>query len=321
MRTFSRRSLLAALVSVAILPGHSQAQEETLKIVYPFPAGGSGDAVARILADHLHKSLGRNVVVENRTGAGGRIGAQAVKQAAPNGSVLLFGASGQFTVQPQFSPDLGYDPFADFLPVSQVVRSGLALAVSPEVPARSIGELAAWLKANPDRAIFGSPGAGTAAHFAGVELGHLFGVPLRHLPYKGTPAALPDLITGRVPLYFAVSAELGEQHKAGAIRILATSDEQRSPALPDVPTFRESGFDFVAPTWFALFAPAGTPQEATSRFETEIMAAIRVPEIRAKIEALGFQPVGSTADELARSQRQEFARWAEVVKSSGFKPD
>jgi tripartite-type tricarboxylate transporter receptor subunit TctC len=198
MRIFSRCRLLAALVSVAILPGPGRAQEEALKIVYSFPAGGAGDAIARILADHLHKSLGRNVVVENRTGAGGRIGAQAVKQAAANGSMLLFGASGQFTVQPHFSPDLGYDPFADFLPVSQVVRSGLALAVSPEVPARSIGELAAWLKANPDRAIFGSPGAGTSAHFAGVELGRLLGISLHHLPYKGTPAAFagPDDRTG-----------------------------------------------------------------------------------------------------------------------------
>ena len=229
MHTLSRRAVWAGLALAALWPGPASAQEQTLKIVFPYSAGSSADSVARMLADHMQKSLGRPVIVENRTGAGGRVGARAVKEAAPDGATLLFSNAGLVTILPHVYANLGYDPLVDLLPVTQVVKFDLALVVSGKLPVRSVPELVAWLKANPDQATFGSPAVGSAVHFAGIELGRLTKLDLRHVPYKGTPAAVPDLMTGRLPMYIASVAEFIEHHKAGSIRILATMGA-RAPA-------------------------------------------------------------------------------------------
>ena len=185
MHTVSRRAALAGLAFFALWPGPAGAQEQTLKIVFPFAAGSSTDAVARMLADHMQKSLGRAVIVENRPGAGGRIGLRAVKEAAPDGATLLFAPGGLFTILPHVYPNLGYDPLVDLLPITQVVRNDLALAVSGKLPVRSLPELVAWLKANPEQATFGSPGAGGAPHFLGVELGRLAKLGSAPCPLQG----------------------------------------------------------------------------------------------------------------------------------------
>jgi tripartite-type tricarboxylate transporter receptor subunit TctC len=317
----TRRSLLAAIALTCILPDQGDGRDRLLKIVYPFAAGGSSEAVARIIAEELQKSLAQTVIVENRAGAGGRLGARTVQHAVPDGNTLLFGASPQFTLQPHYAPDLGYDPFTDFLPVSQIMTFDPVLVVSADLPVHTIGELASWLKSNPDRAIYGSPGAGSGAHFAGIMLGRAFDMPLRHLPYKGTPAALPDLMTGRVPLYIGSGAELIEHIKVGTIRILATLGAERSSLLPNTPTFQESGIDIAASAWFAVYAPAGTAPARIGELESAIRSAMRDPGIRAKIEALGFHPVGSTAEELMHMQKSEFDRWWPIVRSSGFKQE
>lgn len=319
MRSMTRRSVLAGLAACAARPVFAQSQ--TLKIVFPFPAGGSADAIVRMVAEQLQKALGRSVVVENKTGAGGRIGAQAVKESPADGTTLLFAAAAQFTLQPHVLANLGYDPFADFVPLSRVIKFDQALAVSSQVPARSIKELAAWLKANPDQAAFGSPGAGTGAHFAGLEFARTFGVEMRHVPYRGTPAALPDLMAGRLPIYLASTAELIEHHRTGGIRILATAGSERLPAIPDVPTLKESGVNIEAPGWFAFYAASGTPKAVTDGLQREIAAAASAPAVRARIEALGFQPTDPTAQDLARVQRAEYDAWAAVVKTIGFKPE
>jgi tripartite-type tricarboxylate transporter receptor subunit TctC len=180
-----------------------------------------------MLADHLQKSLARAVIVENRPGAGGRVGARAVKEAAPDGATLLFAPSGLATAYPHVYANLGYDPLVDLLPIIQVVKFDQALVVGGKLPVRSVAELVAWLKANPDQATFGSPGAGGSVHFAGMEFGRFAKLDLRHVAYKGTPAALPDLMTGRLPMYIASVAEFIEHHKAGTIRILATLGASR----------------------------------------------------------------------------------------------
>jgi tripartite-type tricarboxylate transporter receptor subunit TctC len=315
----TRRSVLAGLAACAARPVFAQSQ--TLKIVFPFPAGGSADAIVRMVAEQLQKALGRSVVVENKTGAGGRIGAQAVRESPADGTTLLFAAAAQFTLQPHVLANLGYDPFADFVPLSRVIKFDQALAVSSQLPARSIKELAAWLKANPDQAAFGSPGAGTGAHFAGLEFARTFGVEMRHVPYRGTPAALPDLMAGRLPIYLASTAELIEHHRTGGIRILATAGSERLPAIPDVPTLKESGVNIEAPGWFAFYAASGTPKAVTDGLQREIAAAASAPAVRARIEALGFQPTDPTAQDLARVQRAEYDAWAAVVKTIGFKPE
>ena len=321
MNPLSRRAVIVGLSALAVSSGRASAQYQTLKIIYPYSAGGSGDAVARMIAEHLQKSLGRPVIVDNRVGAGGRIAARAVKDAPANGSELLFAAAAQVTLQPHIYRDLGYDPFVDFVPISQTIKSDLALAVSNQVPARSIKELIAWFKANPAQALYGSPGAGTAAHFAGTELARSSGLELRHIAYRGTSAALPDILAGRIPLYIAQVAELIEQHKNGALRILATAETVRSALLPDIPTLHESGVDIDAPGWFGFYAPAHTPKDIIDRLEKAIISATQASDVRTKILTIGFQPTGTTGAELDKIQRAQFEHWGPIVKASGFKAD
>src|SRR5262245_15197720 len=300
MRTLSRRAALVGLAFFPLWPGPAGAQEQTLKIVYPFSAGSSGDAVARMLVEHLQKSLGRIVIVENRTGAGGRIAVRAVKEAAPDGTTLLFGPGGLVALHPHVYSKLGYDPLVALLPITKVVTSDVALVVSGKLPVRSLSELVAWLKSNPDQATFGSPAAGTGVHFAGLEFGRLAKLDLRHVAYKGTAPAIPDLLTGRLPMYFSAAAEFAEHHKAGTIRILAIAAASRSSILPSVPTLRESGFDIQAPGWFAVWAPAGTPANVAERLRAGIIDALNDAEIRARIEALGYEITGTTGEALAQ---------------------
>lgn len=322
MTTVSRRSIVQGLGSLALLPPFAvagRAQEQVLRIVFPFAAGGVSDGLLRHLAERLQAGLGRPVIVENKPGAGGRLGALAVKDAPPDGSTLLLAAGAQMFLQPHAFPNLGYDPFVDFVPLTQAWTFDQAAAVGTHIPARTLGELAAWFKAHPDQAIYGTPGAGTGAHFAGVEFARLAKVELRHAPYRGTPAALPDLIAGRLPAYIASAAELNEQYKAGAIRILATLDAQRSPFRPEVPTFRESGFDIVAPAWFAFQARAQTPKPALERLQKAIVAVLHTSEMQEKVRALGLLPTGTTAEEAMRLQRAEYERWGPIVKASGYR--
>ena len=199
------------------------AQQSPLRIVFPFSAGGAADAVARLLAERLQTSLGRAAIVENRTGAAGRIGVKSVVQAEADGATLLFVPGPLIALHPHIFQNLGYDPLADLLPISQVMQSDLALAAAPNVPTGTLPELAAWLRSNPAHAIFGSPGVGSSSHLAVVEWVRLAGLDVRHVPYRGTPAALPDLLAGHLPLYVAATPELIEQHRAGRIRIVATT--------------------------------------------------------------------------------------------------
>jgi tripartite-type tricarboxylate transporter receptor subunit TctC len=321
MGDFSRRAILEGVGSVTlsqlVFPGF--AQDQALKILMPYAAGGSADSIARLLAERLQVSLDRSVIVESRTGAGGRIGLIAVKQAAPDGATLLFAAGGQIFLQPHLEPNIGYDPFADLLPISQIMKFDQGLAVGPQTPAKSLQELIAWFRSNPNHAVYGSPGAGTAAHFVGAEFARLSKLDLRAVAYRGTSAALPDLMAGRVPMYVAATPELMEHNKTGGIRIIATTDEARSPLLPEVPSFRESGIDLLAPAWFAVYAPAKTPSRIAERLNRAIVAVVQAPDIRARVLALGYQPTGTTAAELMALQRADYDRWGLVVKASGFR--
>jgi tripartite-type tricarboxylate transporter receptor subunit TctC len=313
-----RRDVLVGATVLALLSATARAQG-VLKIVYPFPAGNAADATARLIADRMQRDLHRAAIVENRSGAGGRIGARLVKGAAADGTVLLFAVSSQLTLQPHLFLDLGYDPFADFAPVSQVMAFDQAVAVPADSPIRSVRQLVDWYKANPEHAVFGSPGSGTGPHVVALEFAHTFQLKLSHIAYRGTAAALPDLFAGRLPAYFAASAELIEHHIGGKLRILATGGAQRSPLVPDVPTFRESGADIEATGWYGLYVPARTPAQAVRTLEKAITAAVRDSQIRARIEALGFRPTGTTAEELRQIQRAEFDHWAGVVNASGLK--
>jgi tripartite-type tricarboxylate transporter receptor subunit TctC len=319
LQTIARRAFIAACGVLALLPAQGWTQQPTLRIIFPFPAGGASDAVARMLAEQLQAKLGRAVVVENRTGAGGRIGVKTVVQAEPDGTTLLFVPSGMIALHPHAFHSLGYDPLVDLLPISQVMQSDLALATGPGTPARSLLELIAWLRSNPALSTYGTPGAGTGAHYAIAEVARLSGLDLRHVPYRGTPAAMPDLLAGRLAFHMTGTPELLEQHKAGRIRILATTGATRSPVGPDVATFKEQGFNIVAPLWLAVYAPAKTPADIAKRLSEDIVAAVQAAYVQTRIRATGFEPTGTSAEALRQIQKVDFDFWGPIVRASGFK--
>ena len=218
------RTVLVATVAMLTLAGaRAEDSEQPVRIISPYPAGGVGDATARMLAEHMRASLKRPVIVENKPGAAGRLGVRLVKEAAPDGSVLLFTPIAPMSVFPHVYDKLGYDPVADFVPISQVATFDLGVAAGASVPAKSLSELVAWLKSNPAGASYGSPAAGSLPHFFAVLFGRTAGIELRHVAYKGNPQAITDLVGGHLPIFFTSTQDLVETHKSGHIRVLATS--------------------------------------------------------------------------------------------------
>ena len=315
-----RRVALVVFALLSIVNG-AAAQEQPVRIIFPFAAGGSGDGLSRLVADQMRAALNRNVIVENRTGAAGRPGVTAVKNAAPDGNTLLITPIAPMAVCQHVYRKLEYDPIKDFAAVSQLATFDFALAIGPKVPAASLKELVAWLKADPSRASFGSPGAGTLPHFFGLLFGRAAGVELRHVPYKGSAATLTDLAAGHVPMVVTTLSDFVEMHKAKRIRILATSGAKRSPFVPDIPTFREAGFSLEGTSWYGAFAPARTPREIVERYSKIMAAAVRVPAVRDRLTAYGLQPTGTSAAEFAAIHKADSERWAPAVKASGFSAD
>jgi tripartite-type tricarboxylate transporter receptor subunit TctC len=322
MRHLARALLFGSLAAAVLaLPAHAQIGAEPIRIIFPFAAGGSGDALARLLAEHLRTTLNLPVIVENRTGAQGRLGVQAVKAAAPDGKTLLLTPVAPMSVYQHVYKSLAYDPIADFQPLSQIANFDFALAVGPQVPAKSLKELVDWVKANPAEGSYGIPAAGSLPHFFGVLFAKTAGLDLRHVGYRGSAAALIDLVAGQLPIVVTTTADLLEQHKAARIRVLATSDRQRSPFLPDIPTFKEAGYDIVGSGWYGVFAPAKTPPETVEKLGAALAAGVQSPPIKERLLAVGLQPTGTTAAELGRVQKADSELWAPAVKASGFTPE
>ncbi len=312
---------VAASLALGILTSAHVRAEQPIRIVMPYAAGGVGDTVLRMIAASMRVALDRPVIVENKVGAGGRIGVQAVKDATADGSTLLFTPIAPMAVFEHVYVKLGYDPVADFAPISQVATFDLAIAVGTSVPAKSIRELVEWLKANPSQGTYGSPAAGSLPHFFGVLFGQKAALDLRHVAYKGSNPAVADLIGGHLPIYVSSVEALVETHNAGRIRILATSGQDRYFALPDVPTFIESGFDIRGSGWFGMYAPANTPPEIVARLNSAVVAAVRSQDITDKLLKFGLKPTGTTQSEFARIQKADSALWGAIIKASGFKPD
>ena len=314
---------LAAAVTLVAAPAAAFAQtaEQTVRIVFPFAAGGSGDALARLIAEHLRTALKQPVIVENRTGAQGRLGVQALKAAAPDGNTILLTPVAPMSVYQHVYKALAYDPVADFAPVSQVATYDFAVAVGPQVPAATLKELVAWVKANPAQGSYGTPAAGTLPHFFAVSFAKAAGLDLRHVGYRGSAAALTDLMGGQIPIVLTTTSDVLESHKAGRIKVLATSASARSPFLPEVPTFKEAGFDIEGGGWYGVFAPAGTPAGTVARLNAAVVGAVRTPQVKERLLAFGLVPTGTSAAELARIQKANSELWAPAVKASGFTPE
>ncbi len=302
-------------------PLAAQTRTPALRIIYPFPGGGSGDTLTRLIAERLGVALERPVIVEPRVGAAGRLGVQAAKTAEPDGNTLLATPIAPMVVYQSVYAALDYDPVKDFAPVSQVATFEFGICIDPKIPAGNLSELVAWLKANPDKANFGTPGAGTLPHFFGLMFAKAAGVPLQHIAYKGGIIALTDLMGSQIPIVFLSTNELAELHKAGRIRVLATSGVQRSTFLPDIPTFKESGYDIEGDGWWGFFAPAGTPAAAVSKLSDAIAKIVQDDSVKTRIAQIGLKPTGTSPEEFARIQRDDIKRWAAPIKASGFKAE
>jgi tripartite-type tricarboxylate transporter receptor subunit TctC len=306
---------------LTLMTAHAQAAEQPIRIIMPYPPGGAGDATARMLAEAMRTSLKRLVIVENKPGAAGRLGVQAVKEGPADGSMLLFTPIAPMAVFPHAYEKLGYDPVADFVPISQAATFDLAVAVGAGVPSASLKELVAWLKENPDRATYGTPAAGSLPHFFAVSFARTVNLDLRHVAYKGNAQAVTDLIGGHLPIFFTSTPDLVEPHKAGRIRVLATSGAQCSAALPDVPTFMEAGYRIRGEGWYGIYAPAKTSPEVVARLNAAIVSAVRTPEIKNRLMALHLVPTGTSGPEFASTQKADSDLWGPVIRASGFKPN
>jgi tripartite-type tricarboxylate transporter receptor subunit TctC len=321
----SRRALTAAILCLGAAAGAMAADfpSRPVTLVVPFAPGGPTDTMARALAAALKAPLGQTVVVENKAGAGGNLGAEAVARAAPDGHTLLFGTSGPLAINQYLYGKLGYDPIRSFAPVIQIGHLPNVLVVHPGVAARSANELVALAKSQPAKLAYASSGNGASSHLAGVMFNLRAGTDIQHVPYKGTGPALTDLLGGQVAMTFTDVLTAQPHVLAGKLRALGVTTTQRSKALPDVPTLAEQGMkDFDVSVFFGIVAPAGTPQEVVTKLNAAFSQALADPEVRTKLSAQGLEPPADTTPaQLAAYMRREAAKWQEIVKASGAKAD
>ena len=310
----------AALACVAAIAPAGAQSADTIRLIYPFAAGGSGDGMARLIADRIGAGLSKTTIVENRTGAAGRIGVKAVVAAEPDGTMLLFAPMPVISICPHSYATLDYDPFRDLVPITLVATFEVALAVGPQMPAKSLSELVGWAKADPSKASYGSPGAGGLGHFFAVMFATGAAIEPRHVSYRGSAAAMNDLVAGQIPFVVVPLSDCAELHRAGRVRVLATSGAERSPLLQDVPTFVEAGVPVQGVGWYAVYAPAKTPATIVGSLNKVITDALAEPAFRERVLRLGLVPRGSTPAELAAIQKTDAERWAPAVKASGFTP-
>ncbi len=319
-----RRGLLTGSAAGAAIFGFdpglalAQAGGTPVKIVFPFGAGGGGDAISRLVAEWIAPELKRSVIVENRTGADGRIGIGSVKSSPPDGNTLLITTGPTMRLMPLVHKAPGYDPFNDFAPISLLARFEFCVAAALNTGINSMKEMATWVKANPDKATYGLPGAGTIPHFTGVALSKLIGVDMRRLPYRGGAPAMNDLVGGQIPLSVGTVADALQQHRAGKVRILAVTSKTRSPFLPEVPTLTESGFNLESEAWYGFWAPAGTPEAVVATLNAAVTEALKVEANRKRLEGVGLIPVGTTPARLVEIMRENTAQWSGIVKESGY---
>ena len=294
---------------------------KTIRMVAPFAAGGPVDITARIVAQKLTEAWGQQVVVENRTGASGMIGAELVAKSAPDGYTLLVNSSIHVIV-PSLFGKMAYDPIQDFIPLTVVSSSPLLLVVTPTLPVKNVKEFIALAKARPGELNFASSGAGSSTHLTAELLKSMTGTRMTHVPYKGQSPALTDVISGQIPFMFNSLPPSIALITAGRLRALAITSDQRSSLLPAVPTFAESGYrEFVTGSWYGVWLPAKTPDAVVARLSGEIMRIVKLPDVRERIVQLGGEPVGNSPAEFDAFQKAEMARWAGVVKESGAKAE
>lgn len=312
---------LAALGVLTITPA-AMAQawpNKSVRVVIPFPAGGSADTLARLLGQKLTERLGQPFLADNRPGAGGNIGTELVAKAAPDGYTFLMGVS-SIAIAPSLYANLNWDPVKDLAPVVLVASTPNILVVHPSVAASSVQELVALAKSKPGQLNYASGGNGATNHLAGELFKRMTGTEIVHIPYRGNPLAVIDVLNGQVAMIFDFMITSLPHVKAGKLRPLAVTGTQRSAQVPELPTVSEAGVTgYEASTWFAVMAPAGTPAEAIGKLNAEVNAVLRLPDVRERLDTLGAEPLGGTSADVATRLHADLIKWTEVVKAANIK--
>lgn len=309
---------------VLAMPAGAQEKYPTrpVRFVVPYAAGGSTDTLARTIGVKLSDYLGEQVIVDNRPGASGDIGMQMVARAAPDGYTIVLGYIANLAIGPSLYDKMPYDPVKDFEPVTQVAGASNIIVVHPSVPARTFKEFIAYAKANPKKVNFASAGVASVGHLTGELLNNMAGIDMVHVPYKGSGQAISDLVGGHVKVMISGMASTLPHVRSGKLRGLATTGLKRTPATQDIPTVAESGFPgFEASSWFGVLAPAKTPKPIISRLHADIVKVLKQSDVEKKLEAIGFEIVGSTPEQFAAYIKSEIRKWEKVVRVSGAKPE
>ena len=317
-----KRTILFLLSSIFATGAFAQYPARPIRLVVPFPAGESVDATARLVGQSWSAALGQQILVDNRGGAGGTIGSEAVAKSAPDGYTLLWGNVGPLAIGPGLYKKLGYDVARDFEPVSLVATLPFVLFASPVLPANSVSELVAYAKAHPGEINFGSTGVGSGLHLIAELFKSVAGIQIVHVPYKGVAQALPEMMSGKVQIAFNTIPAFLPHVKAGRLKAIAITAASRSPLLPDVPAMTEVGLPGVlGGSWHAVVAPAGTPREVLAKLNRTLVATVANPELRTQLANQGAQAVGSSPDELRNFMQAEGEKWGRVIRSSGTRAD
>jgi tripartite-type tricarboxylate transporter receptor subunit TctC len=319
------RKLIAALFLCAAGLSHAQPNStypsKPIHLIVPFPPGGGNDTVARAIAQQVSPELGQPVVIDNRPGAGGAVGAELAAKAPPDGYTLFLAGVGSHVVNPNVHK-VPYDPIRDFAPVTLIASAPSVLVVNPRVPAQSIAEFTAYARANPGKLNYASNGAGSAAQLAAAMYETMAGVKMVHVPYKGIAPALTDLLGGEVQLMFGTVVALVPHIQAGRLRALAVTGKKRSALLPEVPTLRESGLpEYEAGSWYGIEAPAGTPRAIIDRLNAVMVKALRQPEVAKRLATEGAEVIGSTPEEFGAHIKAEGERVGRIVRAAGIKAE
>jgi tripartite-type tricarboxylate transporter receptor subunit TctC len=319
MHSTSRKLVAAALACLPLLAAAAY-PDKPIRMIVPYSAGGGADATARVVAQQMSAALGQQIVIDNRPGAAGVLGEEAVAKSTPDGYTVLFDASA-FAVNPSLRK-LSFDPLKDFIPISLIATAANILVVPPGAPYKSIGEFLAYAKKNPGKLTFASAGAGSGSHLAGELLNLKAGIDMMHVPYKGGAPALTDVMGNQVSAYFGNVASTLNYATSGKLRPLAVTSLKRSPTLPNVPTLAESGLpDFEVLEWNGLFAPKGTPNEIVQRLSKEAQAAVADRNVKEKLRQMGLEPIGDSPQAFSQFVRGEAARWGALVKARNIKAE